>query len=273
MVRFARASVLAIAVVVVQVFGGSAVAQDISASKRELTASTDFRVRVAAALALGRSHDPSVRPLLEQALGDANPAVRTAAAAALGALGDADAVPALEHAKTREQSDSARAQMETTLTALRRATTLQGVQLVIQIGTMRNNTAVRGADLADVLRTATTARARTMNHVAVATPTDGAVLRAAGAHHVPVVLLDGNVTRLTQSASATSVVTCQAEVEFVVRKIPDQTLRSTLSGRAAAMGSGTTSTRGVTSLQDQAIGGAVESALRNADEGLRLAAR
>jgi hypothetical protein len=89
---------------------------------------------------------------------------------------------------------------------------------------------------------------------------------------VPVILLDGNVTRLTQQASGVSV-TCQAEVEFVVRKIPDQTLRSTLSGSAAAMGSGTTSARGMASLQDQAIGGAVESALRNANQGLLLAAR
>jgi len=95
--------------------------------------------------------------------------------------------------------------------------------------------------------------------------------RAAGAH-VPVVVIDGTVTKLAQSASGSNV-TCQAEVEFVVRKIPDQTLRSTLSGSAAAMGSGTTSQRGVTSLQDQAIGGAVESALRNADQGLVLAAR
>ncbi len=271
--RVSRAVVVAIAVGVVQIFGQSAVAQDISVSKRELASSSDYRVRVASALALGRSRDATARPLLEQALSDTNPAVRTAAAAALGALGDDAAVPALERAKAHEASDSARAQMESTITALKRTSNLQGVQLVVQIGTMRNNTSVRGTDVADVLRTAATSRARTMNHVAVATPQDSTmVLRAAGAQHIPVVLLDGNVTRLAQSASA-STVTCQAEVEFVVRKIPDQTLRSTLSGKAAAMGTGTTSARGMASLQDQAIGGAVESALRNADEGLRLAAR
>ena len=271
--RVARAVAVAV-LVAIALFGVRAIAQDLSASKRELATSADYRVRVASALALGRSHDLSTRPLLEQALSDTNPAVRTAAAAALGALGDDAAVPALEQAKAREASDSARAQMEATITALKRTASLQGVQLVVQIGTMRNNTPVRGADVADVLRSAATSRARTLNHVAVATPQDSTVvLRAAGAQHIPVVLLDGNVTKLAQSASSSNVVTCQAEVEFVVRKIPDQTLRSTLQGRAAAMGSGTTSARGVTSLQDQAIGGAVESALRNADEGLRLAAR
>jgi hypothetical protein len=251
---------------------GRASAQDLSVVKRDVGSASDFRLRMSAALALGRSHDPSVRPLLEHALSDTNVAVRTAAAAALGALGDSDAVPAIERAKAQEQSDSARTQMETTLAGLRRPTTLQGVQLVIQIGTMRNTTQVRGADVADVLRVATASRARSLRNFAVVMPTDVALLQRAAGQHVPVILLDGNVTRLTQQASGVSV-TCQAEVEFVVRKIPDQTLRSTLSGSAAAMGSGTTSARGMASLQDQAIGGAVESALRNANQGLLLAAR
>ncbi len=249
-----------------------AFADDLSVAKREIGASSDVRVRMASALALGRSHDPSVRPLLEQALSDSSPAVRTAASAALGALGDAAAVPALERARAREVSASTRAQFDSTIASLTSRATLQGVQLVVQIGTMRNNTRVRGSDVADVLRDALTSRARNMHHVAVATPTDSAMLSRAADRHVPVVLLDGNVIRLTQTQRS-NVVTCQAEVEFVVRKMPDQTLRSTLSGSAAAMGSGASSERGVATLQDQAIGGAVESALRNADQGLLVAAR
>jgi hypothetical protein len=149
---------------------------------------------------------------------------------------------------------------------------LQGVQLVIQIGTMRNVTPVRGAEVADVLRVATAARARSMPNIAVAMPTDTAFLQRAASQHLPILLLDGSVTRLTGDVSGSNV-TCQANVEFVVRKVPDQALRSTLSGNATAMGSGTTSTSGVQALQDQAIGGAVEAALRNANPGLLLAAR
>jgi len=250
----------------------NASAQDVSVSKRDVISAADFRLRTSAALALGRSHDPDARALLEQALGDTNAAVRAAAAAALSALGDGSAIAAIERAKAHEVSDSTRAEMENALNSLKRTATLQGVQLVIQIGTMRNATQVRGADVADVLRSATTSRARTLQNIAVAMPTDAAMLQRAAGQHVPVILLDGNVTRLTQQASGTNV-TCQAAVEFVVRKIPDQSLRSTLSGSAAAMGTGTTSARGMTSLQDQAIGGAVESALRNASQGLLLAAR
>ncbi len=246
--------------------------QDTSGPKHDLAASPDFRVRVSAALALGRSHDATARAALEAALGDTNPAVRTAAAAALGALGDGAAVAALERQKARETSDSAKAQMEVTIAALKKITTLQGVSVVVQIGTMRNLTQTRGADVAHVLRGATTTRTRAMSSVAVAMPADSALLARAASQHVPVVVLDGTVTKLTQARSGTNV-TCQAEVEFIVRKVPEQTLRSTLSGAATSMGSGTTSVAGVTHLQDQAVDGAVESALRHADQGLLLAAR
>ncbi len=245
---------------------------DDSGMFRDLATAPDFRVRVSAALALGRSRDAGARAALEVALGDPNPAVRTAAAAALGTLGDGAALPAVERQRARESSDSTRAQLDVTIALLRKVTTLQGVQVVIQLGTMRNATAVRGADVADVLRGAAVARARAMPVVAVAMPTDTALLQRAAGLHLPVLLLDGSVTKLTQARSGENV-TCQAEVEFSVRKIPDQTLRSSLTGAATAMGSGATSPQSVSRLQDQAVGGAVESALRNADQGLVLAAR
>lgn len=247
-------------------------AQDATKARHDLASAPDFRVRVYAALALGRSHDPSARPALEAALDDTNPAVRTAAAAALGALGDGAAIPALERQKAREPSASAKAQMESTIATLRKVTTLQGVHVVVQIGTMRNLTPTRGTDVADVLRGAAASRARAMTSVAVAMPNDAALLARAAGQHVPVVLLDGSVTKLTQTRSGANV-TCQAEVEFIVRKVPEQTLRSTLSGAATSMASGATSAAGVSHLQDQAVDGAVESALRHADQGLVLAAR
>ena len=63
----------------------------------------------------------------------------------------------------------------------------------------------------------------------------------------------------------------QARVEFAVRR--EQTLRGTLSGAATTFGSSPTlSDQGRRSLQDDAVDGAVQSALRGADQGLMVAA-
>jgi HEAT repeat protein len=99
----------------------SAPAQDVAEARHDITEADDFRLRVSAALLLGKSHAEGARPLLEQALSDAHPAVRTAAAAALAAYGDPAAVPALErHAS--DASASVRAQIQTSLGTLRKNT-------------------------------------------------------------------------------------------------------------------------------------------------------
>src|SRR3954470_15374493 len=55
----------------------------------------DYRVRVRAAEALGRTHSTAASGALSAALVDKHPAVRVAAATALAQLGAADALPAL----------------------------------------------------------------------------------------------------------------------------------------------------------------------------------
>ena len=73
----------------------AAPAQSLQSSIGKLRSNDDFRVRVQAALELGKSSDPSVRAPLEQALEDRKPAVRAAAAAALKAHGDKRSIAAL----------------------------------------------------------------------------------------------------------------------------------------------------------------------------------
>jgi len=273
LVRVAR-RLLVLAVVVASLVAPSAGAQDMSIAKRDVISADDFRVRMTAALALGRSHDSSARAPLEQALSDGNPAVRTAAAAALSALGDSAALPALQRQLAAESSPSVKTQLTTSITALNRIATLQGVQLVVQIGAMKNGTNVRGDALAQVLKNATVTRARAMNNVVVADPGDTGILARAAAKHVPVLALDGTVMQLTQTVNGTTT-QLQAHIEFTMRRIPDQTLKGVLTGSATSMGSGPTTTqpRVVNALQDQAIDAAVESALRGADQGMLLAAK
>jgi hypothetical protein len=65
-----------------------------------------------------------------------------------------------------------------------------------------------------------------------------------------------------------------ARVEFSVRRVPQQTLKGTLSGGASSIESmRTLSGQRLVELENQTIGSAVESAMRGADSGLALAAK
>src|ERR1019366_2783992 len=97
-----------------------ALAQDPAGALRDLTDSSDFRVRVSAALYLGRTHPVGAREALEHALSDAHPAVRAAAASALGSLGDPAAIAALARRASTEASESVKAQLQSSIDQLRR---------------------------------------------------------------------------------------------------------------------------------------------------------
>lgn len=242
-----------------------------AAAKRDVATGSDFRIRVGAALRLGKSGDPSVRPALEKALSDPHPAVRGAAAAALLALGDKAALPALEKQEAQETAPAVKTQLASTIQKLRagdvpQGPKLEGAQLVIQIGTMRNATAVRGAEVELMLRSATRSKARTLPKVAVLDASDTALLQQARERRLPVLALDGTLTQLSQRQTA-GTVSCVAQVEFTVRGAHDQTLKGTLSGSATSMESARalSSASKVAAMQQQAIEGAVESALKGAD--------
>jgi hypothetical protein len=257
-------------------------ADDSSTAIHELADSNDFRVRVTAALVLGRTRPPGAREALEHALADPHPAVRIAVTTALGALGDQDSLPALERRLRSEPSPGVVAQLRSTIEGLRRGPAGDpdddgapqqlpaSVRYVVKLGTMRNVAGVRGEDLRRVLRDATRVRARELKDAAVL-EADSPLLTQAARRHLPVVTLDGSVTQLVESRAGTSL-QVQAHVEFTVRR--DQTLRGTLSGGATTSGSGPTiSDDGRHRLEDEAVDGAVQSALRGADQGLMVAAR
>jgi len=71
------------------------VAKKVETVCRTLNADTNYKVRVQAALVLGKMGDPSGAPCLTRALDDANRTVRAVAAEALGQLGNRDSLQAL----------------------------------------------------------------------------------------------------------------------------------------------------------------------------------
>jgi hypothetical protein len=263
---------------------GSAFATDTSTAVQELRSSGDFRVRVNAALFLGRAKPASARESLEHALSsDPHPAVRTAAAEALGALGDPASIGALEQRLPVEGSSSVKAQLRATIAQLRTgATSPQGdddgvaghlradVRCVVSLGSMRNASGVRGDELRHLLANATRSRARVLHGVVVA-GADPSIARQAAARHVPVVTLDGSLTEFSEARVEGSL-QVHARVEFTMRR--DQSLRGTLSGGATTFGSGPSiSDEAIRRLEEDAIDGAVQSALRGAEDGLVVAAR
>lgn len=246
---------------------------------RDLARSPDFRVRVSAAVTLGRARPPEAREALETALGDRHPAVRIAAANALAELGDPLALAALERRLASETSASVKAQMQSAIQQLQRGVTAdQGgarrglgpnVHYVVRLGAMRNSTGVRGEEMRTVLHDATRSRARALKGAAVVPDGDSTLLSQASGRRLPIITLEGSLTQLAESPISGGI-QVQARVELLVRR--DQILKGTLTGGATTFGtSPTLSDLGRRRLQDDAVGGAVESALRGADQGLLVA--
>jgi hypothetical protein len=255
-------------------------ADDGSLTIHVLATAPDFRVRVSAALQLGRDKPSGARQALEAALDDSHPAVRVAAAEALGTLAEPEAIVSLEQHLAPESSSSVKAQIRVTIEKIRGASSSTAsaprhklgadVRCVVVLGAMRNPSGTRGEELRRVLSDAARARVQSL-HGVLLSEADGPLFQEAAARRVPVLVLDGSVSAVSESR-ADGNVQIRARVEFTVRR--DQTLKGTVSGAAITFGSeASLSEPGRRRLQDDAVSGAVQSALRGADQGLIVAAR
>jgi hypothetical protein len=241
------------------------------AQDRELTESADFRVRVQAALRLGRA-GASSRTDLENGLRDAHPAVRVACAAGLGNIGDPASIPALERAMKGETYATVKTAMKDTIEKLRGSaavkssspetpTSLAGARYVVQLGSMKNISGVRSDDLDGVMRQAARAKAGTIKGAVIVDGSDPTVLKKATEKRIPVLQVDGNLTKLTQVTGTDGATVISAKVDMSIRKLPGQTLKGTVSGNASGSNGTHTSTQGLVDLQNRVVGGAVESAM------------
>jgi HEAT repeat protein len=245
----------------------------VTTSLAQATAERDNRVRIVELLQLGRSHAPNARAQLEHALNDPAESVRIAAVSGLVALGDTSAVPAIERRLSVETAPSVRSRLESAVSQVRKSS-LDQAKFVVQLGQMTNATPVQNNSLPDVLRSATKAHAAHLKGAVVVEGPGDALLQKAAEKHLPVLVLDGQVSKLAR-ADAAGNVTLQAQVQFVVRKAPSQVLKGTFHGGAAGSDSpkALESKKRLAELQGEVVSGAVESALRGAESGLAEASR
>jgi hypothetical protein len=99
------------------------------------------KVRIQAALVLGRTGDPRAVPFLIKALGDRSPGVRAVAAKALGASGNDTARPALETA-ARDPHPLVRKHAGAALETLKRSTATGTIE-VMPMGDRTNRASIR----------------------------------------------------------------------------------------------------------------------------------
>lgn len=247
-----------------------------TAGDRDLAEASDFRVRVQAALRLGRVGGTSSRVDLESGLRDAHPAVRVACAVALGNVGDAAAVPSLEKAMRGETYASVKSAMKDSIDKLHGSAApaaaaaaggggdasggVERAKYVVQLGTIRNVTGQR-SDIDTMMRSTARAKAGSIKGALVLDNPDAAILRRAEQRKIPVLLVDANLTRLSQSTAKDGGVIISAQVDLSIRRVPQQTLRGMVSGNASASDDARANTNGIAELQNRAVNGAVESAM------------
>ncbi|MFO0566589.1 MAG: HEAT repeat domain-containing protein [Polyangiaceae bacterium] len=244
--------------------GGAAVEQLIERLKN----GEDFRVRVQAALELGKTRHGAARLPLEKALDDDNAAVRTAAAAALKVLGDKKSIPALEQHKD-DSSQSVRTQVEATLTSLRMVTSSSVTKMIVKIGRMRTGKDVR-TKLASDLESAS--RQKFSELPGVKLSDDGGSEAREKGKKPPVVMITGLLRKLNESREGSEVV-YSASVEYVVHRMPEQAIAGTVSGSATTRASTVEAKRRAPELQRLVLAAAVESAVKRAPEALAAATR
>lgn len=243
-------------------------AEDTGQMRRDVVAAGDFRVRVAAALALGKKKDTSALSALTAALKDDNAAVRVAAASALAMIGDGSVIPAIERAREVEKDANAKKGFDQAISTLKAQNKTKFIVSVSKIENKSGNPKV-----SSLFSTTVKEEIARIPGVEVASSESDAVAKAK-AKNLPTIALDSRLVALSKSNSGADVAVA-AKVEFLIRKIPEQSLKATVKGDAKALAN-SKSVKGeaeLGQLQADAVQAAVKSALKGAPTAIEAAAK
>jgi len=270
-VVLARPTALLLALAVL-VMSSAALGQNVPALIDKLKNGGDFRVRVQAALELGKSENFVVRVPLEHALDDENAAVRAAAAAALKALGDKRAVAALkEH--NRDLSLAVRSQIKSSIASLEGGggSEFSPTRLLVKLGSFKNGTTVKSGTLVSAIEQSSREKLGQLPGIQVVGALED-VNTTAKKKKLPAVMVTGRLRRLKASREGSDVI-YSARIEYVVHRMPEQAILSTMAGSASAKASHLEAKdeRKMAELRKTVLDAAIDSAMRRAGEALAAA--
>lgn len=276
-------------------FGELGHAQDPVALMNLLRRGTDFRVRANAALSLGRTTDQRARIALELALRDPNASVRAACAQALGRIADARSIDALEQLR-QDPSPFVRTQAERALESIRSASfterggapsalamfpthsqdvrNLGDARYLVVLGSMENRSGYSAQTFPSLLRNEV---ARHLGQIpgvlAIDSGTQAAATLGAQAstRRIPKLRIDGSLMRLDRQTSHSNF-SVRCEVSLLLLQEPDLLMRGVLTGAAATNAQPRAVATQERHLAEQALSGAVRSAMSRAEQALARAA-
>jgi hypothetical protein len=202
---------------------------------RAVVEDPNYKVRVQAALVLGKLGDPSAVPALIKALADQNSTVRGIAASALGQLGDASAGDPLRDLVKRESEGFVRSQATKALAALSSGGAGKRAKIYLSFGPFSGGVKSAGPDATKIIQDTL---ARELGKLPAVTLT----LAAADQHNFAKTglqgfFIDGNITRLDETAAAGGSET-SCDVKVMVARWPTKSIISwTNAGASVQSGS------------------------------------
>jgi hypothetical protein len=235
----------------------------------QLRVGKDFRVRVQAALQLGKSMSSDAFGPLVVALDDENASVRAAAVAALESLGDLRAIPPLKEHRL-DRNEAVRKQIKASLAELEaQALATPKPKVLVKLGIMKNGTNVKSKRIESDLAHASRQKLNELPGVKVLVEGDDGAGKK-----TPVVMVTGSVEQLRASREGTAIV-YTAKVEYILHSMPEQSIAAKVSGSASAQASEQEANDQVKSaqLRKEVLEAAIASALRRAPPALMAAAR
>lgn len=204
--------------------------QDLS---RALSEDGSYKVRVQAALLLGKLGDRNAVPALERALRDENNTVRAIAAQALGRLGAPEAAASLRGLLGTERDAFVRTQAEKALAALTTETASKK-RIYLTIGPFSGGTRQADSEALGILRSALQRELGKLSAVTF-TLEPGVDERAFARTGRVGFLIDGNVTRLDDGQMAGGLET-NCDVKVMVARWPSKSIILWTNAGAAVQG-------------------------------------